>query len=158
MTTAPHMSASSFAARPSYASEQARDAAGVRWDISPVALVAAAPGRALLNGHAATLTRAALEISIAPGGRISAELVVTMRDGSVDRIPMELPPVVISRASDPSPRGGSIEHLDAPGVLHLTLHTGAGASPCIAYAATPLLQSVLGLAGGVYDQPTIVLR
>lgn len=129
-------------------------AVAIRWAISPGALLIAEPARALLNGHAATLTGAELVITLDGQGRASAELHVMMRGGASDRIPIELSVNQASIVED-----GRMTHADVPGVLRSSFvrgDAGDDGAMTIVYARSELLQSVLGLSGGVYEQPELV--
>lgn len=121
----------------------------IRWKLSPRAVAATSASAALLNGHAAQLRGAALEWRLALTSsdvRGSCSLVLTLRDGTTDTLPiLENVPVTVSTTP-------GYQHLDAPGRLAITLRAS---TRTLIFARTTVLQNPLGLPGGVYESPAI---
>ncbi|HMN42457.1 MAG TPA: hypothetical protein PKE29_16575 [Phycisphaerales bacterium] len=115
----------------------------VRWEIGAGALLVS-PGAGVLNGQAARLRACALVVRV-EGDVARAELEVELTG--------EGRSVVSLGTAGPVERGesGGVVWVDAPGVVALTVRAGE-----VLYARTPVLERVLGLAGGVYDAPVLV--
>jgi hypothetical protein len=122
---------------------------GVRWFISPDALRLYAP--AMLNGHAAQVREAELIIDLAGE---SPRALLRLCYGPSDRADHALPLPAADVKVTPD-ESGTMEHIEIPGVISLTIGRGRG-SPKLIYAHSPLLAAI-GLPGGVYDVPELLL-
>ena len=119
---------------------------GVRWVISPDALRMYVP--AMLNGHAAAVSAAELAVLL-DGDCIRA--VLRLAYGAGERVEHELP---LPAGGVTTLRDGVFEHVEAPGVLSMTLRRG-DRDVRLVFAHSPLLGAV-GLPGGVYDVPELL--
>ena len=122
---------------------------GVRWAISPDALRMYAP--AMLNGHAAQVSEAELIIDLASA---SPRALLRLRYGANDRAEHSLPLPQAARLFATMDETGTMESIEVPGVVSLTLRRGHD-SPKLIYAHSPLLAAI-GLPGGVYDVPELL--
>lgn len=121
---------------------------GVRWIISPDALRLYAP--AMLNGHAEQVRDAELVIDLAgPTPRATLRLCYGASDHAEHALPLPA-----ARPSTSRDESGSMEHIEIPGVVRLTIGHDRG-EPRLIYAHSPLLASI-GLPGGVYDVPELL--
>jgi len=122
---------------------------GVRWFISPDALRLYAP--AMLNGHAAQVREAELVIELTgESPRALLRLCYGPSDRADHALPLPAAGVAITRDE-----AASMEHIEIPGVISLTIARDRGA-PRLIYAHSPLLAAI-GLPGGVYDVPELLL-
>lgn len=122
---------------------------GVRWFISPDALRLYAP--AMLNGHAAQVREAELIIDLTDN---SPRALLRLCYGPSDRADHALPIPAAAVAITPD-ESGTMEHIEIPGVISLTIGRNRG-EPKLIYAHSPLLAAI-GLPGGVYDVPELLL-
>lgn len=132
-----------------------RSALTLVWTISPAAMVAAPGADALLNGHAATLSGAELHVRVSPAGNLTADLLLKVRSGKADRLPLELPGGSLASLLIDDRLG--MLHIDAPGLLSATLELSDDQDPKLAFARTALLYDALHLVGGTYDAPRMAV-
>jgi hypothetical protein len=127
--------------------------AGVRWLISPDALRMYAP--AMLNGHAAQVSEAELIIALQQRSE-PAKATLTLRYGETERAEHTLP-LPAASASITRDDARSFVHIEIPGIVSMTIRCGDhSAAPTLIYAHSPLLAAI-GLPGGVYDVPELLL-
>ncbi|MBY0312242.1 MAG: hypothetical protein K2W85_09240 [Phycisphaerales bacterium] len=134
----------------------------IAWEIRARSLLVS-PGAKVLNGHAKRLRTARLRIRIELSGMDSTGLQGTCLvhadlDAALDRSErdqIELTPSHVGQWSLDVPTGRVL--VQVPGVLDAVVECDAsGHAERAVYARTPLLQSALGLPGGVYDAPELV--
>lgn len=133
----------------------------IAWEISARSLLVS-PGAKVLNGHAKRLRSARLLIRIDLSRRnptdslgtcaLQAHLDAVLDRGEQDQIALTSPHV--GQWSLDANTGRVI--IDVPGVLDAVVECHAsGRTDRLIYARTPLLNSALGLPGGVYDAPVL---
>jgi len=83
-------------------------------------------------------------ITVTIDGASASAVLVTL----AGRRELAAAPVVTSTAE-------GLRHIDAPGVVAMTLTVGADGEPLVVYARTPLLEAV-GVPGGCVERPRLV--